>query len=585
MSGSGDGVSRRKMMAATATGLVGLAAATAKAQDAETPAAPTPAEPTTDTIAEAERLAGVSFTDAEREQMLGEVNGRLAQLEALRAVDKPNTLAPALIFDPRLPGVDYSVSEPEAAASATPTARQPIPSGATDIAFATVGELSAWMAAGEITSREITDIYLTRIETHGPKLECMVTVLADRARAEADAMDRERAAGTLRGPLHGIPYVMKDLFDAEGGKTTWGAEPWKDRESGGDSAVVRKLNEAGCVLLGKSTTGALAYGDIWYGGVTRNPFNPLEGSSGSSAGSAAATAAGLCGFGIGTETLGSLVSPSHRCGTTALRPTFGRVSRAGGMALCWSLDKIGAITRSVEDTAFVIAAINGSDAADPSSLDAPFAYRPEKIDLKELRLGYDPAWFEAADDIDRNALEVAKSLGAKDVAFKLPDLPYGVLVQQLLAEAASAFEDMTLENLDDELKWQEDAAWPNSFRATRFLTAIDLIQIDRLRRRVMQELHEAFKGVDVVIGPNFASNMLVPTNFTGHPCLALRAGFFDSQPRSIFGQVSDPEAETRRVPYAISLWAPLFREAPMIAFGAALETALGVAGERPEGFS
>jgi len=580
------GLSRRAMMTATAGTLAGLAAATGRAQQAETPGRDTPG---TETIAEAERLAGVSFTPEEREQMLGDVSDRLAQLEALRALEKPNTLAPALTFDPRLPDVDYDLPGNSNALSAytdweIPFSRTPLPSNEIDVAYASISELASWMTSGEITSAELTEIYLKRIEAHAPRLECMVTTLSDRARREAAARDAERRAGRVRGPLHGIPYLVKDLFDAEGGPTTWGAEPWKDRTGEGDSAVVARLEAAGCVLLGKSTLGALAYGDIWFGGVTRNPFNPLEGSSGSSAGSASATAAGLCAFSIGTETLGSLVSPSNRCGTTALRPTFGRVSRAGGMALCWSLDKVGPITRTVEDTALVTAVLNGPDRRDPSSIDMPFSYDPG-TDLKAVRLGYDPAWFEAGNDIDRAALEAAKTLGAKEVSFSLPDLPYGVLVQQLLAEAAAAFEDMTLSDEDDLLKWQEDAAWPNSFRATRFLTAIDLIQIDRLRRRAMQEMHGAFEGVDVVIGPNFASGLLTPTNFTGHPCLAIRAGFFESQPRTIFGAVDDPDAPVSRVPQAISLWAPLFREGPMIAFGRALERELGVAGERPAAFS
>jgi len=576
------GLSRRAMMTATAGTLAGLAAACAKAQESETVASP---DPTTASIAEAERLAGVSFTEAEREQMLSDVNGRLAQLEALRAVEKPNTLAPATVFDPRLPGVDYSLPENARDGVHAPDDAMPdLPASEVDIAYAPLTHLAKWIGSGAISSRQLTEIYLKRIEAIAPTLECMVTVLADRARAEADAMDRERADGKLRGPLHGIPYLVKDLFDAEGGPTTWGAEPWKERTGEGDSTVVRKLRDAGCVLLGKSALGALAYGDIWFGGVTRNPFNPLEGSSGSSAGSASATAAGLCAYSIGTETLGSLVSPSNRCGTTALRPTFGRISRAGAMALCWSLDKVGPITRCVEDTALVTAALNGHDAADPASIGAPFSY-DRRTDLKGLRLGHDPAWFEAGNEIDRAALEAAGSLGAKEVEFRLPDLPYGVLVQQLLAEAAAAFEEMTLNDQDDLLAWQEDAAWPNSFRATRFLTAIDLIQIDRLRRLAMQTLHEAFEGVDVVIGPNFASGMLTPTNFTGHPCLAMRAGFLDSQPRTIFGGVENPDAPVSSVPQAISLWAPLFREGPMLAFGRALEQALGVAEIRPPAFS
>ena len=533
------------------------------------------------TIANAEQLAGVSYTDAERDQMVSAIEDQLAAIQQLRAFDKPNTLAPAQTFDPRLPGIDYPV-EAGSPPSAAPSEVPPLPRDEESIAFAPLAHLSGWIAAGKLTSRRLTDLYLARIDRLDPLLHAWITVMRERARADADAMDAERAAGKIRGPLHGIPYGLKDLFDAEGAKTTWGAKPYSEGPvAATDCTVVAKLKEAGAVLLGKTSCGALAYGDIWYGAVTRNPFDPREGSSGSSAGSASAVAAGLCGFAIGTETLGSLVSPSHRCGGSALRPTFGRVSRAGGMALCWSLDKAGPMARHVDDLGPILEAINGYDPADPSSIRTGFSPSP-RTDVSGLRLGFNEAWREGATDAELAAFDAALSLGATKVDFTVPDLPSAPLPQQLLAEAAAAFEELTLSNRDDEMVWQEDAAWPNSFRAIRFLSAVDLIQVDRLRRRWMQAVHEAFEGVDLVIGPNFSSGLLTPTNFTGHPCLVMRAGFQQTTPRTIFGQPKDEDAAAARTPVAISLWAPLFREDTLLAFGAALEKKLGVAGERPQ---
>jgi Asp-tRNA(Asn)/Glu-tRNA(Gln) amidotransferase A subunit family amidase len=344
------------------------------------------------------------------------------------------------------------------------------------------------------------------------------------------------------------------------------------------------------VLLGKTTLGALAYGDIWFGGKTRNPWNLNEGSSGSSAGSASATAAALCGFAIGTETLGSITSPSQRCGTTGLRPTFGRVSRAGAMALCWSLDKVGPICRSVEDCALVLAAVNGGDTADRSSIDAPFNF-DAKAGLDGLRLGWLPAAFEeeAATDVDRAALEAARRLGVEVVEVSLPDLPYGSLMGVLYAEAAAAFEELTLTGRDDELTWQEPGAWPNAFRKARFLSAVDHIQLDRLRYRVMEALGGLFDQVDALIGPFMTGPMLVASNFTGHPCLHLRAGFLEVATRSdpslahgklITGQAA-ADATPFEVPQGISLWAGLFDEGRLCNLGMALEAELAVADRRP----
>ncbi|WP_300391778.1 amidase [Henriciella sp.] len=566
---------RRDLLKVGAAGLTGLAAAS-RATAQENGAGPV----TPSRIAEAETLAGVNYTDAEREQMIPTIEEQLSAIQQLRALEKPNGLAPAQTFDPRLPGKTYPTGG-EGVVETSPVAERPLPMDEDDVAFASVRQLSAWIRGGLLTSRRLTDIYLDRIDRFDPTLHAWITVMPERARAEADEADAELEYGKYRGPLHGIPFGLKDLFDAKGAPTTWGAAPYKDTGlKTEDCTIMQRLRMAGAVLLGKTSCGALAYGDIWYGEVTRNPFDPREGSSGSSAGSASSVAGGLCAFAIGTETLGSLVSPSHRCGGSALRPTFGRVSRAGGMALCWSLDKVGPMARSVEDLALVMAAINGPDPADASSIDTGFSYTPRQ-DFSGLKLGFNEAWREGATEAELTAFDRALALGAQPVEFTVPDLPAAPLVQQLLAEAAATFEELTLSDQDDLMVWQEEAAWPNSFRAARFLTGVDLIQIDRLRRRWMQEMEAAFDGVDLVVGPNFSSGMLTPTNFTGHPCLVMRAGFQETKPRTIFGAEEDPDAPSARTPVAISLWAPLFREANLLAFGAALEQELRVADERP----
>ncbi len=439
------------------------------------------------------------------------------------------------------------------------------------------------MTTGQITSRELTELYLERIERYGDMLECFVTVTANLARQQADQADRERAIGQVRGPLHGIPYGVKDLLDTTDIPTTWGAEPYKDRVATSDGAVVRRLRDAGAVLLGKTTLGALAWGDVWFGGETRNPWNPKEGASGSSAGSGSATAAGLCSFGIGTETLGSIVSPSDRNGLTGLRPSFGRVSRVGAMALCWSLDKIGPMCRYAEDTAMVLSALNGYDEFDTGSIDMGFAYDGRQS-VTDLTIGYDPAWFEG-DDVqatDLEALDVVRNLGATIKIISLPDLPVNEIMSALGVESAAAFEELTLSGRDDLLRRQIDNAWPNSFRQARYFSAVDFVQGDRLRRSVMQDTHEFFSQVDVVFGPSFGNPMLSLTNFTGQPCLTLRAGFEEITPRSLFNHPENDTDETlHRIPRSVTLWSSLFEEGKLITVGRALEVALGVANERP----
>jgi Asp-tRNA(Asn)/Glu-tRNA(Gln) amidotransferase A subunit family amidase len=535
----------------------------------------------------AEHLAGVAYTAPEREQMVRNLEGQIASAVARRKFHFDNSTPTASRFDPRLP--NFRMPAPYGPPRFSHRVPRPLPGDEADIAFASLAELRDWIASGALTSRRLTEIFLSRIDAWGPKLECFATVTAKRALAEADAADAMLRGGVNLGPLHGVPYGLKDLFDTKGITTGWGAEPYRDRIPNADATIVHRLRAAGAVLLGKTTVGALAYNDIWYGGWTRNPWNLNEGSGGSSAGSASATAAGLCAFSIGSETLGSITSPSQRCGVTGLRPTFGRVSRAGGMALCWSLDKVGAICRFVEDTAIVLSAINGADVADRFSIEAPFRFDAE-ADISTLKLGYLPEAFgEGANDVDHATLAAARRLGASVFEVSLPDLPYGALMNIIYAEAAAAFEELTLCDLDDTLKWQDDGAWPNTFRKARFLSAVDHVQLDRLRYQVMLALDGLFANVDALIGPFMTGPMLIASNFTGHPCLHLRAGFLDLATRggASLGAgkltTGEPQSEGRtfRVPQGISLWGRLFEEGTILNLGMALERELGVAAERP----
>ncbi len=531
-------------------------------------------------VASAEKVAGLNFTAAERAMMLDELQGGLETLGKIRGVSFGNEEAPAMVFDPRLPRRPVRSQKNLLVLSGNTAAAAP--QDERDIAFATVSQLGVWIRRGDITSASLTEIFLRRIEDHDPKLSAFITVTADLARAQAAAADKELAAGKDRGLLHGIPYALKDLADTEGVMTTWGAEPFQTRVPSTNAEVVRKLRNAGAVLLGKTAVGAIAYGDRWFGGVTKNPWNLLEGSSGSSAGSAASVAAGLCGFSIGTETLGSIISPSERCGATGLRPTFGRVSRAGFMALCWSLDKIGPICRSAEDTAIVLAAINGYDADDPSTARYGFTY-DGNVDIKGMIVGYVPQWFEKGDDTDRTALEALKGLGVTLKEFQWPAVDFSPLSRIVTVEAAAAFSDLTFTNRDEELSWQDKEAWPNKWRAARFFPAADFVQIDRFRRRAMDAVAAAFEGFDALIGPSFAADVLLATNATGHPQLAIRAGFKQTPSRTLFDAAADG-GEAHRTPRSISLWANLFDEGNIIALGHALESTLGAVRERPPGF-
>lgn len=528
-------------------------------------------------VARAEGFLGIAFTDPEREQMLGDLGRRVGRFERRRRAELPNPLAPAEVFDPFLgkptPPVVRRLEAPES----TP---RPLPEDPADIAFAPAFELSGWIRSGELTSVRLTEIYLERIERLDPKLYACITVTADLALAQAERADAELAAGRWRGPLHGLPYGAKDLFDTAGIATTWGAEPFRDRVPAGTAAVVERLEQAGAVLIAKTSLGALAYGDLWFDQRTRNPWNLEQGSSGSSAGSASGVAAGLFAFALGTETYGSIVSPSMRCGATGLRPTFGRVPRSGAMALCWSLDKVGPICRSVQDTAWVLAAIEGAHAGDPMSRDLPLTWDGRRP-LEELTVGYSPDWFEglglldgeddeagvangAVANGDRACLEALRDLGVKLVEVELPDLPLDPLLTLLEVEAASAFEDLTRSNRDDLLTWQDDAAWPNTFRSAWTIPAPEFLQAQRLRRKLCEAYAAATADVDLLISPSFAANLLLITNFTGHPCLCLRSAIHNGRPTGT------------------TLWGQLAGEGDLLRVGTALEARLGVARLRPD---
>jgi Asp-tRNA(Asn)/Glu-tRNA(Gln) amidotransferase A subunit family amidase len=466
----------------------------------------------------------------------------------------------------------------------------PLPSKDEDIAFAPVTKLSRWIEQRKLTSERLTNIYLKRIEQFDPELRCIITLTRDLALAQAKQADAEIAAGKYRGPLHGIPYGAKDLLDTAGIPTTYGSEPYRDRVPSADAVVISRLHAAGAVLIAKLSLGALALNDIWFGGQTMNPWLLEEGSSGSSAGPGAATASGLVAFAMGSETGGSIVGPSMRCGLTGLRPTYGRVPRTGAMTLCWSLDKLGPMTRYVEDALLVLHAISGPDPGDLASVRSHLDF-DAKGSVKGLRVGYIPGWMKEnpATEVDRDALQTAKKIGMTPVEVSIPDWPYDSLDLILFAEAAAAFEELTLSGKLSELKVQVPDAWPNVFRQSRFLSAVDFVQTDRFRRKVAQEMARVFSEIDVLLVPSLRDEMLTITNFTGHPSLTLRAGFIEvSEARSDWAP--DPKhplpkfSLPRRVPHGVTLIGRLFDEGTVGAVGIALERAFNVADQRPPGF-
>lgn len=506
-------------------------------------------EITAEIVADAGAVAGLDFTDEEREVMLEGLNTNLEAYEALREVGVANHVTPAVQFDPVLPGRELPSETRSFRFTRHIGLRRP--ADPETLAFMPVTQLSELIRTRQLSATELTTLYLERLERHGPTLEAVITLMDDRALEHAARADREIANGAYRGPLHGIPWGAKDLLAVEGFRTTWGATPYQDQVIGEDATVVRRLEEAGAILVAKLTLGALAQGDYWYGGRTRNPWNLEQGSSGSSAGSAAATAAGLVGFAIGSETLGSIVSPATRCGVTGLRPTYGRVSRSGAMALSWSMDKLGPFARSVEDCALIFHAIHGADGRDPTARDAPFNWDSERP-LSDLRVGYFRRGFESegATGHDEAALETLRSLGVAPVPIDLPsEYPLSALRIILRAEAAAAFDELTLSGRDDLLVRQTPGSWPNSFRVARMIPAVEYIQANRVRTMLMGALEAALEGIDVFITPTRAPDQLLMTNLTGHPAVVLPSGFNDdgTPVSTVFIGQLWADAETLRV--------------------------------------
>jgi len=499
------------------------------------------AEITAATIASAEEVAGLKFDDAERAMMLEGLKTQEQRIEALHKIPLLNSVPPAIVFNP-VPPWRKPPMESKKQMVRGPVKGFSVPSNLEGLAFLPVTELSDLVRRRKVSSLQLTEMYLGRLKRYDPVLKCVITLTEDRALAQARAADAEIARGKYRGPLHGIPWGAKDLLAVRGYKTTWGAGPYKDQVIDEDATVVQRLDAAGAVLVAKLTLGELAQGDIWYGGTTKNPWKVDQGSSGSSAGPASATAAGLIGFGIGSETLGSISSPSTRCGVTGLRPTYGRVPKTGAMALSWSMDKLGPICRSVEDCALVLDAIHGPDGKDPMAIAASFNW-DASLRPSRLRVGYVKAAFDlpvtdpkdekrtlhATKKFDDRALDVLKSMGVNLIPIDLPDLPYDAMRIILTAEAAAAFDDMTRSDRDKLMVQQGRFDWPNTFRTARFIPAVDYVNANRVRTSAIQAWDELMQKVDVIVTPTGAANLsqLVATNLTGHPAVILPNGFRD----------------------------------------------------------
>ena len=480
-----------------------------------------PDEITEEDLKIAEKIIGLNFSDEDRKMIIRGVNSRKKGYEELRSLEIDNSIAPALNFSPLTPNMtvkpeknSFKYSQPKSFKA---------PASETDLAFLPVTHLSRLIKTRQISSVDLTKIYLERLKKYNSVLHCVISFTEELALRQAKNADNEIRVGKYRGPLHGIPWGAKDLLAVKGYKTTWGAMPFKDQIININSTVFEKLTEAGAVLIAKLTLGALAMGDEWYAEKTRNPWNLEQGSSGSSAGSASATAAGLVGFSIGTETLGSIVSPCSRCGTTGLRPTFGRVSRYGAMALSWSMDKIGPICRSVEDCAMVFNHIHGTDGKDAMTFDFPFNWNPKRK-IKNLKIGYVKEYFEGdRDDLsfDTDVLDKLKSLGFELTEIKLPEFPYGGMNHILSAEAAAAFDEITRNREVDKMKRQSRGAWPNSFRTSRFIPAVEYIQANRARTILMEKMNDVMNEIDVLVSPRRGGPTLLLTNLTGHPAVVL----------------------------------------------------------------
>ena len=559
---------RRRFMAyCSAAGLGGAVPATLWAQAQQEGAV------TTTMLATAEEVIGLEFSDEERELMLQGLNRNLNSYRALREHDIPNSVAPAFSFNPVLPGM------------VLPTEQRPFrytrpvgvtrPSNLEALAFESVTVLSELIRTKQMTSTELTQMYLARLKRHDATLFCVISLTEERALRQARQADAEIAQGNYRGPLHGIPWGAKDLLSVPEYRTTWGAKPYEHQQTGETATVVERLDDAGAVLIAKLTLGALAQGDVWYGERTRNPWNPEQGSSGSSAGPASATAAGLVGFSIGSETLGSIISPATRCGVTGLRPTFGHVSRYGAMALSWTMDKLGPMCRRVEDCALVMQAIHGPDGRDGTVREVPFNWDPA-VHPRQLRVGYLQSAFEAErrDDqqeereADLRSLDVLRELGVDLIPFSIPDdLPISAMRIILSAEAAAAFNDLTMSGRDDELVRQGQGGWGNTFRTARMTPAVEYIQANRLRTIAMGEMAARFDGIDAFVAPSFVGQTLTLTNLTGHPAVVVPNGF-----------------RANGTPLSISFIGKLYGDAEALAVAKAYQDATDFHQRKPEQF-
>jgi Asp-tRNA(Asn)/Glu-tRNA(Gln) amidotransferase A subunit family amidase len=487
----------------------------------------------TKSIESAESLIDLNFTASERDSMVSGLQDLAKDYQKIHNYPLLNSIPPALLFNPLPSGFNPDINQKPIAWDLPE--KVVLPENINDLAFYTVAELSVLIRQRKISSVELTQFFLDRLKKYSDTLHCVITLTEDIALRQAQRADDELKKGQYRSPLHGIPYGVKDLLSFPGYPTTWGAEPYEEQVLEETATVICKLEEAGAVLVAKLTLGALAMDDTWFGGQTRNPWDLNQGSSGSSAGSASATAAGLVPFSIGTETWGSIVSPSTRCGTTGLRPTFGRVSRYGAMALCWTMDKIGPICRTAEDCALVFNIIQGQDVKDPSTIAASFNFK-SKLNLGELKIGYTESLFKGKyfnHANDSVTLDVFRSLGARLVPMELPDsIPTNALEIILWSEASAAFDELTRSNRDSLLRLQTKNAWPNYFRQGRFIPAVEYINANRLRTLLIQDLHNLFSDYDVIICPSFEGDQLLMTNLTGHPCVVLPNGFIEGHPTS-----------------------------------------------------
>lgn len=525
---------------------------------------------TTTDLSRAANVFGIAFTPAERDSMLREVVDNRTAYARMRLLPLDNSIPPSIWQQALLPGMNTPAQQQKVKWNIS--SKLTLPANKNELAFYSVLQLASLIKHKKISSVELTRYFIDRIKKYGDTLECVITITEEIALQQAAQADAEIAAGKYRGPLHGIPYGLKDLFAVKGTRTTWGAAPYKEQMIDEDAHVYTKLKDAGAVLVAKFTLGALAMGDWWYGGRTRNPWNLNYGSSGSSAGSASATAAGLVPFAIGTETYGSIISPSHTCGATGLRPTFGSIGRGGAMTLSWSLDKVGPICRSAEDAAVVFYHLKGKDAADPASVDMPFNYTG-KAEWQNLRIGYAKNYFDRIRDTTANeykVLNALKAMGVQLIPLSFPDssiYSFDMMGIVIGSESAAAFDAFTRSGLDDQMTRQNRSDWPNSFRAWRFIPAVEYINANRHRYLMMRAMDQFFKQVDVLITPTFSGNQMAITNLTGHPALCFPTGVGRSN-----------------LPTSITLLGRLFDEATLLAVGKAIQEATGWHNKHPERF-